>query len=127
MSKKDKRLGKGLKKDYRESLIGERNQASKYLEIQKSKNLEIQKPNSQKTKKSRRQTTVYLTKQQLRAMKEIQIELLENDLKMENSEIAGLGIEILREIVKNLEVQNSENLETLKSKCLNILRKHQET
>lgn len=120
MSKKERRLGKGLKKDYRQNLISKDTQEFKPSDSQQSSSPEV--------KKSRKQTTVYLTKQQLRAMKKIQMELsLNNDFNIENSEIAGLGIEILREIFNNPKVQKSTNLETLKAKCLEILRKHQES
>lgn len=115
MSNREKRLGKGLKRDYRQSLLGEEIQKSKRLEVQKSKILE--------TKKSRRQTTLYLTKEQFRAIKEIQLQLLDEDFKIENSEIAGLGIEILKEILKNPDIQVSRSLETLKSRCLSLLKK----
>lgn len=119
MSNRGKRLGKGLKRDYRQDLLGEKIQKSKDLDFQKSKILE--------TKKSRRQATIYLTKEQFRVMKEIQLQLLDEDFKIENSEIAGLGIEILNEIFKNPDVQKSSNLETLRSRCLQILRRSENT
>ena len=115
MSSREKRLGKGLKRDYRQDLLGEK--------IQKLKPLDVQKSNILETKKSRRQATIYLTKEQLRAMKEIQLQLLDEDFKIENSEIAGLGIEILKEILKNPDVQKSKSLEILKSRCLEVLKK----
>lgn len=119
MSNKGKRLGKGLKRDYRKSLIGKATQTSKSSNVQIFKNLE--------TKKSRMQTTIYLTKEQFRAIKEIQLQLLDDDFKIENSQIAGLGIEILKQILKSPDIQKSKNLETLKSKCLDILRKSPNT
>jgi len=70
---------------------------------------------------------MYLTKEQFRAIKEIQLQLLDDDFKLENSQIAGLGIEILKEIFKNSDVQESKNLETLKSRCLDILTRPQNT
>lgn len=108
---KDKRLGKGLKKDYREGLI---KKDANNLDTQTSRNSEI--------KISRKQTTIYLTKEQFRAIKEIQLQLLDDDFKIENSEIAGLGIELLKEILKNPNIQKARSLETLKSKCLHILK-----
>lgn len=115
MSNKPKRLGKGLKRDYRKDLLEENTQKSKPPDVQTSKSLEI--------RKSRRPTTMYLTKEQFRAVKEIQLQLLDTDLKIENSEIAGLGIEILKEILKNQNVQGSESLETLRARCLDVLRR----
>jgi len=70
---------------------------------------------------------MYLTKNQFRAIKEIQLQLLDDDFKLENSQIAGLGIEILKEIFKNSDVQKSKSLETLKSRCLDILTGPQNT
>ena len=70
---------------------------------------------------------MYLTKEQFRAIKEIQLQLLDDDFKLENSQIAGLGIEILKEIFKNSDVQESKNLEVLKSRCLDILTRPQNT
>ncbi len=115
MSSREKRLGKGLKRDYRQDLLGQKIQKSKDLDVQKSKILE--------TKKSRRQATIYLTKEQFRAIKEIQLQLLDEDFKIENSEIAGLGIEILKEILKNPDVQTSRSLGILKARCLDALKK----
>lgn len=101
--------------------------ASKPQNIQTSKNSNVQTSRSLEIKKSRRPTTMYLTKEQFRAIKEIQLQLLDDDFKLENSQIAGLGIEILKEIFKNSDVQKSKNLETLKSRCLDILTRPQNT
>ncbi len=114
---RDKRLGKGLKKDYREGLITKNTDKSDNLDTQTSSNSEI--------KTSRKQTTIYLTKGQFRAIKEIQLQLLDDDFKIENSEIAGLGIELLKQILKNPNVQNARSLERLKSKCQDLLTKIQ--
>jgi len=114
---RNKRLGKGLKKDYREGLIRKDTDKSDNLDTQTSRNSEI--------KTSRKQTTIYLTKEQFRAIKEIQLQLLDDDFKIENSEIAGLGIELLKEILKNPNVQKARSLERLKSKCQDFLTKIQ--
>ena len=114
---RNKRLGKGLKKDYREGLIRKDTDKSDNLDTQTSRNLEI--------KTSRKQTTIYLTKEQFRAIKEIQLQLLDDDFKIENSEIAGLGIELLKEILKNPNVQKARSLERLKSKCQDFSTKIQ--
>lgn len=120
-----KREDKRLK---RSPLSWIRDTEKKEGEVEKSRSPEPQSSKRSDNKKPRRQTTVYLTKEQLRAMKEIQMELsLNNDFDIENSEIAGVGIELLREIFKNPEVQKSENLEVLKTKCLNTIKKHQES
>ncbi len=111
---RNKRLGRGLKKDYRENLIRKDTQTLDNLDTQTSRNSEI--------KTSRKQTTIYLTKEQFRAIKEIQLQLLDDDFKIENSEIAGLGIELLKQILKNPNIQKARSLETLKSKCLDILK-----
>jgi len=121
-----KRTGQSLKdllKQGRE--IGSK--ASKPQNIQTSKNSNVQTSRSPDIKKSRRPTTMYLTKEQFRAIKEIQLQLLDDDFKLENSQIAGLGIEILKELFKNSDVQKSKSLETLKSRCLDILRRPQNT
>ena len=121
-----KRTGDSLKdllKQGRE--IGSK--ASESQDVQTSKNSNVQTSRSPDIKKSRRQTTMYLTKDQFRAIKEIQLQLLDDDFKLENSEIAGLGIEILKEIFKNSDVQKSKNLEVLKSRCLDILTRPQNT
>ena len=114
---RDKRLGKGLKKDYREGLIRK--------DTDKSDNLDTQTSNYSEIKTSRKQTTIYLTKEQFRAIKEIQLQLLDDDFKIENSEIAGLGIELLKEILQNPNIQKARSLEILKSKCLDILNRTQ--
>lgn len=121
-----KRTGQSLKdllKQGRE--IGSK--ASKPQNIQTSKNSNVQTSRSPDIKKSRRPTTMYLTKEQFRAIKEIQLQLLDDDFKLENSQIAGLGIEILKEIFKNSDVQKSKSLETLKSRCLGIFSRPQNT
>ena len=115
----NKRLGKGLKKDYREGLVGKN--------TEKSNNLDTQTSGHSAIKSSRKQTTIYLTKDQFRAIKEIQLKLLDDDFKIENSEIAGLGIELLKEILNNSNIQRANSLDILRSKCLALLKKNQST